>query len=44
MAIELICRKIGMTRIFDESGDALPVTVLEAGPDVATGLTAAQVV
>ena len=34
MAIELICRKIGMTRIFDESGDALPVTVLEAGPNV----------
>ena len=34
MAIELICRKIGMTRIFDESGDALAVTVLEAGPNV----------
>ncbi len=34
MAIELICRKIGMTRIFDEGGDALAVTVLEAGPNV----------
>lgn len=34
MAIELLCRKIGMTRIFDESGDAIPVTVLEAGPNV----------
>jgi large subunit ribosomal protein L3 len=34
MAIELICRKIGMTRIFDDSGDAFPVTVLEAGPNV----------
>ncbi len=34
MAIELICRKIGMTRIFDESGDAQSVTVLEAGPNV----------
>ena len=34
MAIELICRKIGMTRIFDDSGDAQPVTVLEAGPNV----------
>jgi large subunit ribosomal protein L3 len=34
MAIELLCRKIGMTRVFDESGDAVPVTVLEAGPNV----------
>ena len=33
MAIELLCRKLGMTRIFDESGDAVPVTVLEAGPN-----------
>ena len=28
----LIGRKIGMTQIFDESGRALPVTLLEAGP------------
>ena len=34
MAIELLCRKIGMTRIFDDSGEAIPVTVLEAGPNV----------
>jgi large subunit ribosomal protein L3 len=34
MSIELLCRKVGMTRIFDESGDAIPVTVLEAGPNV----------
>ena len=34
MAIELICRKLGMTQVFDESGEALPVTVLEAGPNV----------
>jgi large subunit ribosomal protein L3 len=33
MAIELLCRKIGMTRIFDETGEAIPVTVLEAGPN-----------
>jgi len=33
VAIELLCRKLGMTRIFDESGDAVPVTVLEAGPN-----------
>jgi large subunit ribosomal protein L3 len=34
MAIELLCRKIGMTRIFGETGEAIPVTVLEAGPNV----------
>jgi large subunit ribosomal protein L3 len=34
MSIELMCRKIGMTRIFDDSGEAIPVTVLEAGPNV----------
>ena len=33
MAIELLCRKLGMTRIFDDSGEAIPVTVLEAGPN-----------
>lgn len=33
MAIELLCRKIGMTRIFDDKGEAIPVTVLEAGPN-----------
>lgn len=33
MAIELLCRKIGMTRIFDETGQVVPVTVLEAGPN-----------
>jgi large subunit ribosomal protein L3 len=33
VAIELLCRKIGMTRIFDEKGEAIPVTVLQAGPN-----------
>jgi large subunit ribosomal protein L3 len=28
----IIGRKIGMTRIFDESGEQVPVTVVEAGP------------
>jgi len=28
----LIGKKIGMTQIFDESGVALPITVIEAGP------------
>jgi large subunit ribosomal protein L3 len=34
MGIEMLCRKIGMTRVFDESGDVIAVTVLEAGPNV----------
>jgi large subunit ribosomal protein L3 len=33
VAIELLCRKLGMTRVFDQAGDAVPVTVLEAGPN-----------
>ena len=28
----LIGKKIGMTRIFDSTGRAVPVTILEAGP------------
>lgn len=28
----LLGRKLGMARIFDESGQAIPVTVIEAGP------------
>jgi large subunit ribosomal protein L3 len=33
VAIELLCRKLGMTRIFTEKGEAIPVTVLAAGPN-----------
>jgi large subunit ribosomal protein L3 len=33
VSIELLCRKLGMTQIFAESGEAVPVTVLEAGPN-----------
>jgi large subunit ribosomal protein L3 len=29
---EILGKKIGMTRIFHESGEAIPVTVIEAGP------------
>jgi len=28
----ILAKKIGMTRVFDEDGRAIPVTVLEAGP------------
>lgn len=30
----IIGKKVGMTRIFDESGNVIPVTVVEAGPCV----------
>jgi large subunit ribosomal protein L3 len=33
VSIELLCRKIGMTQIYDETGECIPVTVLEAGPN-----------
>lgn len=33
MAIELLCRKLGMTQIFLETGECAPVTVLEAAPN-----------
>jgi large subunit ribosomal protein L3 len=32
--IDLLCRKLGMTQIFDDSGERVAVTVLEAGPNV----------
>lgn len=30
----IVGRKLGMTQIFDESGKVIPVTVIEAGPNV----------
>lgn len=33
MAIELLCRKIGMTQVYDDKGNCIPVTVLEAEPN-----------
>jgi ribosomal protein L3 len=29
---EILGKKLGMTRIFKETGEAVPVTVIEAGP------------
>jgi large subunit ribosomal protein L3 len=34
VSIELLCKKLGMTRLYTEDGLAVPVTVLEAGPNV----------
>jgi large subunit ribosomal protein L3 len=31
VAIQLLCRKVGNTQVFSESGECIPVTVLEAG-------------
>lgn len=38
----LLGEKIGMTQIFDESGNVVPVTVIEAGPCVVTQLKTGQ--
>jgi large subunit ribosomal protein L3 len=34
----LIGKKVGMTQVFDEAGRVLPVTVIQAGPNVVTFL------
>lgn len=36
MPVGLLGRKVGMTQVFDESGVAVPVTVIETGPCVVT--------
>ncbi|MET1254476.1 50S ribosomal protein L3 [Aliikangiella maris] len=33
MAIGIVGRKCGMTRVFDESGESIPVTVIEVSPN-----------
>jgi large subunit ribosomal protein L3 len=38
----LLAKKVGMTQVFTEKGELLPVTVLEAGPCVVVGLRAIQ--
>lgn len=38
----LIGRKVGMTQIFDEDGNALPVTLIEAGPCYVTQIRAQE--
>ena len=36
MAVGLLGNKIGMTQIFDESGNIIPVTIIKVGPCVVT--------
>lgn len=43
MKIGLIGRKRGMTRVFNEAGDSIPVTVIEAGPNRVTQVKTAEV-
>jgi large subunit ribosomal protein L3 len=38
----LIGKKLGMTQVYDESGQVLPVTVIEAGPCVVTQVKTAD--
>ncbi len=39
----LIGKKIGMTRVFDEDGRHIPVTVIEAGPCVVTQVKTSEI-
>jgi large subunit ribosomal protein L3 len=38
----IIGKKVGMTQIFDESGNVIPVTVIEAGPCYVTQIRTAE--
>lgn len=40
--IGLIGRKVGMTQVFGDSGEAIPVTVIEAGPCTITEVRTAE--
>ena len=33
----IIGRKVGMTQVFDETGEVIPVTVIEAGVEASIG-------
>ena len=36
MSVGLLGNKIGMTQIFDDSGNIIPVTILKVGPCIIT--------
>ena len=38
----IIGKKVGMTQVFDETGNAVPVTVIEAGPCYVTQIRSAE--
>ena len=38
----LLGRKVGMTRVYDEAGRMVPVTVIQAGPCTVTQIKTSQ--
>ena len=42
MSVGILGTKLGMTQVFDEAGNAVPVTVVQAGPCVITQVKTAQ--
>jgi large subunit ribosomal protein L3 len=42
MLKSIIGKKVGMTQVFDDKGNLIPVTVVEAGPCVVTGVRTAE--
>ena len=42
MSVGILGTKLGMTQIFDEEGNAIPVTVIQAGPCVVTQVKTAK--
>ncbi|MGD1864514.1 MAG: 50S ribosomal protein L3 [Phormidesmis sp.] len=42
MSVGILGTKLGMTQVFDETGNAVPVTVIQAGPCVVTQIKTEQ--
>ncbi len=42
MSVGILGTKLGMTQVFDEIGNAIPVTVIQAGPCVVTQIKTEQ--
>ena len=42
MSVGILGTKLGMTQVFDETGNAVPVTVIQAGPCVVTQIKTQQ--
>ncbi|MEM9149997.1 MAG: 50S ribosomal protein L3 [Cyanobacteria bacterium P01_F01_bin.3] len=42
MSVGILGTKLGMTQVFDEAGNAVPVTVIQAGPCVVTQIKTEQ--
>jgi len=42
MLKSIIGKKVGMTQVFDDKGNLIPVTVVEAGPCIITGVRTAE--